>query len=228
MGRPLADGRGARPLAHAPGSTSEVRHPVRASGPATLAMLAGRLARSLPAVGRGPRDDGRRTGRVGHPTLEIAREQAATIGQTRVPARLGPTIANLNTTDLSVEVQDIQAIWATAPPGAGGPPRAEPLRPQDTPEAVPLPPGARLCRVGEGFGGADADGTVVVLWRRVPAPRASRIATTGAGHTRRDWSRHGSLSTRRSASKANPTAGASWSPGGPGRPLVRLGDARPR
>src|SRR5205807_366141 len=56
------------PWAHAPGSTSEVRHPVRASGPATLAMVAGRLARSLPAVGRGPRDDGRRAGRVGHPT----------------------------------------------------------------------------------------------------------------------------------------------------------------
>jgi hypothetical protein len=106
----------------------------------------------------------------GIPPLEIAREQAATIGQMRVPARLGPTIANLNTTDLSVEVQDIQAIWTTAPPGAGGPPRAEPLRPQDTPEAVPLPPGTRLCRVGEGFGGVDADGTVVVLWRRVPAP----------------------------------------------------------
>ncbi len=101
----------------------------------------------------------------GVPALEVAREWAATIGQ-MTATRLGPTIAVIETGDLRVEVQDIRALWATAPPGAGGRPEATPLQPSDRPENVVVPEGFDVCRAGAAFGLVGRDGAVQATWQQ--------------------------------------------------------------
>ncbi|MDQ6669422.1 MAG: hypothetical protein M3069_01430 [Chloroflexota bacterium] len=89
----------------------------------------------------------------GVPALEFARERAATVAD-MTASRLGPTIAVIEAGDLRVEVEDIRAIWASAPPGAGGRPQAQPLQPGDqtdhiiAPAGVPRLPGWRRVRPG--------------------------------------------------------------------------------
>lgn len=103
----------------------------------------------------------------GVPALEVAREWAATVGDVTA-TRLGPTIAIIETGDLRVEVQDIRALWATAPPGAGGRPQAQPLHPDDRTDHIAAPAGFRVCRAGNAFGLVGSDGLVQVIWQQQP------------------------------------------------------------
>jgi hypothetical protein len=89
--------------------------------------------------------------------------------------RLGPTLATCQVGNLTVEVQDARAILATAPARPNTPPRAEPLRPRDVPEPVDLPPGLRVCRVGDVFGVAGQDSGVAATWRRQQRPAGQAL-----------------------------------------------------